>query len=78
MPSTRVFDAMIDVIFTTATDVEQANQITALDAKGDEASVPSKERVKGTWEFTDRNSTPGETRIHYQRALKDHQRQSHS
>jgi hypothetical protein len=48
-------DAMIDVMFTTATDVEQASQIAAPDAEGDEASVPSKERVKGTWEFTDRN-----------------------
>jgi hypothetical protein len=53
MEYTRL-DAMIDVMFTTATDVEQASQITAPDTECEEASSPSKERAKGTWEFTDR------------------------
>jgi hypothetical protein len=54
MEYTRL-DAMIDVMFTTATDVEQANQITESDVEGEAATSPYKERAKGTWEFTDRN-----------------------
>ena len=53
MEYTRL-DAMIDVLFTTATDVEQASQITEPDIDGKETSAPLKERVKSTWEFTDR------------------------
>jgi hypothetical protein len=49
MEYTRL-DAMIDVMFTTATNLEQASQITEPDK---EASAPLKERVRGTWEFTD-------------------------
>jgi hypothetical protein len=49
MEYTRL-DGMIDVMFTTATDVEQSSQVVTPESA--EAS-PSKERAKGTWEFTD-------------------------
>ncbi|HEX3496231.1 MAG TPA: hypothetical protein VHT02_03495, partial [Methylocella sp.] len=52
MEYTRL-DAMIDVMFTTATDVERASQIAEPEIDGKEASTPLKERAKGTWVFTD-------------------------
>jgi hypothetical protein len=53
MEYTRL-DAMIDVMFTTATDVEQASQISEPDAEPAKGGVSTKEKVKGTWVFTDR------------------------
>jgi hypothetical protein len=52
MEYTRL-DEMIDVMFTTATDVEQASQVAEPEANESAASQSSKERAKGTWEFTD-------------------------
>jgi hypothetical protein len=52
MEYTRL-DAMIDVMFTTAKDVETA--VGTESGTGDETSesVPSVEKVKDTWQFTD-------------------------
>ncbi len=52
MEYTRL-DGMIDVMFTTATDVEQSSQVVEPDAGEKTVASATKERVKGTWEFTD-------------------------
>jgi hypothetical protein len=52
MEYTRL-DGMIDVMFTTATDVEQSSQVIEPDADEAVTTESSKERAKGTWEFTD-------------------------
>jgi hypothetical protein len=52
MEYTRL-DEMIDVMFTTATDVEQASQVVEPDDEKSETVPARGERTKGTWEFTD-------------------------
>jgi hypothetical protein len=49
MEYTRL-DGMVDVMFTTATDVEQSSQVVAPESAD---ALTTKERAKGTWEFTD-------------------------
>lgn len=47
-------DAMIDVIFTTATDVEQSNQVVEPEPSAAEQNgAPETSKTKGVWEFTD-------------------------
>jgi hypothetical protein len=58
MEYTRL-DDMIDVMFTTATDVEQASQVTEPEVNEVVASKTSRDRSKGTWEFTDANLLQG-------------------
>ncbi|ARN81518.1 hypothetical protein [Methylocystis bryophila] len=52
MEYTRL-DGMIDVMFTTATDVEQSSQVIEPDTEETTVASATKVRVKGTWEFTD-------------------------
>jgi hypothetical protein len=48
MEYTRL-DTMIDIMFTTATDVEQASQISEPESARQEGSARIEGRVKGTW-----------------------------
>jgi hypothetical protein len=52
MEYTRL-DELIDVMFTTATDVEHSSQVAEPEQEENASSAMPKERVKGTWEFTD-------------------------
>jgi hypothetical protein len=61
MEYTRL-DDMIDVMFTTATDVEQASQVSEPDGEDEVTSETPKSHAKGTWEFTEASANKSSRR----------------